>query len=627
MRAFVLGTAGHVDHGKTALVKALTGVDTDRWKEEKERGLTIDIGFARLDLSPDLEVGVIDVPGHEGFVKNMLAGSTGIDLLLLVVAADEGPMPQTREHLMIARLLGVSLGVVALTKVDRVDAEWRDLARDSVREECARLLGHEEWPIVDVSSVTGEGLVELRETMRTIAEALPQRPASDYFRMPVDRSFSVKGAGPVVTGTSWSGELAVGDVVRVLPAGMSARVRSLEVHGSRRNRVGPGQRCAMALVGIEPSDARRGAVVVREDAWRAVSRLGAWVELPRESPRSIEHGQRLRLFLGTGETFARALLPRSDRLVAGESTWALLECERPIVARVRDRFILRFYSPVVTVGGGRVAELDAPMRWRDRAEAWEKCLAGHPATTLEAVVEMGGGQGVSDAELPLRTGLPARSLEEADGTTAAVVRLGGRCYARHFLTAARRDVVQALEKAHRVNRRASAASLESLRARLASPYSEELLSAAVAELVSEDRVLLNGPWIRLPGHTVDLTSEEAAQLGQLLETLKQAGLEPPTPDALGRSLGLDRQLLNDLLRLLVERGEIVAVTPEMYLATTVESAARVAARRVIDVAGTATPADFRERFGVSRKYLIPLLEHLDRIGLTRRTDDGRVLAD
>jgi selenocysteine-specific elongation factor len=278
LKGIVLGTAGHVDHGKTALVRALTGVETDRWAEERERGLTIDIGFAPLHVDADLEVGVVDVPGHEDFVKNMLVGSTGIDAVLLVVAADEGPMPQTREHLSIARLLGVRHGIVALNKVDRVEPEWRELARDATLEESGRILGHRDWPVVEVSTLTGEGLTELRAHILDLANELPARPEEDVFRMPVDRAFSVAGAGTVVTGTTWSGRVTTGDTVRLLPVDLRARVRSLQVHGSDRDSVGPGSRAALALVGVETSRATRGAVVVSGAAWRSHRRFGARIE-------------------------------------------------------------------------------------------------------------------------------------------------------------------------------------------------------------------------------------------------------------------------------------------------------------------------------------------------------------
>ncbi|MEK6254401.1 MAG: selenocysteine-specific translation elongation factor, partial [Gemmatimonadales bacterium] len=261
-RGVIVGTGGHVDHGKTSLVRALTGVETDRWAEERERGLTIDIGFAPLESVMDGEAGIVDVPGHEDFVKNMLAGSTGVDVLLLVVAADEGPMPQTREHVTIARLLGIRSGVVALNKIDRVDDEWLELVREATRDELTKLLGHSDWPIVAVSATTGEGLSDLREAIRVASSGSRRRYSSDLFRMPIDRSFSVRGAGTVVTGTTWSGTVRVGETLGVQPGNLTARVRSLQVHGEEREAVGPGMRCAMALVGVDAGRVDRGSVVL-----------------------------------------------------------------------------------------------------------------------------------------------------------------------------------------------------------------------------------------------------------------------------------------------------------------------------------------------------------------------------
>ncbi|MGH7539619.1 MAG: selenocysteine-specific translation elongation factor, partial [Gemmatimonadota bacterium] len=348
-RGHVIGTAGHVDHGKTSLVRALTGVDTDRWKEERDRGLTIDLGFARLVLNGEVEVGVVDVPGHEDFLKNMLAGATGVDLLLLVVAADEGPMPQTWEHLAIAGLLGVERGVVALSKADRVDPEWLELARAATRDLLATLPGGDGWPIVPVSAVSGEGLDALREALRAEVASAPARSTDDLFRLPVDRGFSIHGTGTVVTGTVWSGRVSEGDALRLLPGDRAVRVRALQVHGEGRTCVPAGRRCALALVGADPGDAPRGSVLVGDPAWHEVDRLGVCLRVLRRPGRSIEHGQRVRVYHGTREAMARVYLAAQEALPPGGEAWAVVALESPLVARVGDRFIVRFYSPVTTI--------------------------------------------------------------------------------------------------------------------------------------------------------------------------------------------------------------------------------------------------------------------------------------
>ncbi len=320
MKSVILGTAGHVDHGKTALVEALTGINTDRWEEERARGITIDLGFTRLRVDDDdLEVSVVDVPGHEDFVKNMLAGATGVDLMLLVVAADEGPMPQTREHLWIARLLGVQRGVAAITKTDLVEPEWRDLVVDSVKEELATVFETRDWPVIPVSSVTGDGLEDLEAALLDAARATVARRDDDLFRLPVDRSFSVRGVGTVVTGTVWSGRIEVGGEARILPGGDRARVRGIQVHGRDASIARAGQRAAVALVGVERSGVGRGDTLALDTLWRGSRYLDAELRLLPDSPWALKHYSRVRLHLGTAETMARLVLYSSETLQPGPS--------------------------------------------------------------------------------------------------------------------------------------------------------------------------------------------------------------------------------------------------------------------------------------------------------------------
>jgi len=628
-RALVIGTAGHVDHGKTALVRALTGVETDRWDEERERGLTIDIGFARLPETT-AEVGVVDVPGHEDFVKNMLAGATGLDLLLLVVAADEGPMPQTREHLTIADLLGVREGVVALTKADRVDAEWLELARDAVREELRTVLGHAEWPIVTVSAIEETGLKELRDEIERRAAGVEPRPAADLFRLPVDRSFTLAGVGTVVTGTVWSGRIERGETVRFLPGGAESRVRGLQVHGEDREAVAAGRRCALAVAGVDPEEVPRGETAVREGEapWRAVDRIGARVRLPPHVPRGIEEGGRVRVYHGTREVMARVELRDGRGGVArpGETRDCLLGLEKPLVARIGDRFVLRFYSPVVTIGGGRVAEVGEPRGGRVRSEEWDRILEGSAAEALGAAAGARGVGGLDDALLPLVTG---RSRAEAERLRASnpegLLRIGGRWFEAERLTDVEHTLLDALERLHDESRRLPAVSLEGLRAE-AGEAAEVLVEEAVRRLAGEGRVVVEGPRIRLPEHAPRLTPEEEAARDALLGALREGGLEPPELGELGLRLGLSESVLHDLVRLLEREGRVVRVSRQIYLDREVAEETRRIARRLLSRNSPAGAAEFKQVYGVTRKYLIPLLEWLDRTGTTRRTDGGRELA-
>ena len=358
-RRFVVGTAGHIDHGKTALVKALTGVDTDRWEEEKRRGITIDLGFAPLPLANGIQASVVDVPGHEGFVKNMLAGATGIDVALLVIAADEGIMPQTEEHLAIVELLGVRRGIPVLTKRDLVDAEWLGMVRTEVAERLSRSRVRWHAPLA-VSALSGEGLDELRTALVAIAADLADRPVDDLFRLPIDRVFALAGAGTVVTGSTWSGTVEAGASVRLLPLGREVRVRSIEVHGEETDRAAPGRRTALALVGADKEELERGHVALTGAGWAPTTALDVALELLPSVRRPLAARTRIRVHLGTAEVLGRVAQVRS--IAPGESGVARLLLEHSIVARGRDRFVIRSFSPVTTIGGGVVLDPFPPQR-------------------------------------------------------------------------------------------------------------------------------------------------------------------------------------------------------------------------------------------------------------------------
>lgn len=626
-KGIVVGTAGHVDHGKTSLVRALTGVDTDRWKEEKERGLTIDIGFARLSLGTGIEAGVVDVPGHEDFLKNMLAGATGIDLLLLVVAADEGPMPQTFEHLSIAKLLGVNRGVVALTKADRVDEDWLDLAREATRDALRRTLGHGEWPILPVSSTTGEGMVGLREALKGAAGDAKERPVDDLFRLPIDRSFSVRGTGTVVTGTVWSGEVRTGEEVLLWPLGRRARVRGLQVHGEARRAVGAGRRCAMALVGVQAQRVPRGTVAVRDEVWEECRRLGVRIEVLAGAGRPVDHERRLRVYLGTKEVMARVLLPEGGELEPGRRGWALLWLEEALVARVKDRFVLRFYSPVCTLGGGQVAQLQPGRGWRQSLAEWKRILDGSPEEALVAAVGLHGGRGVETPRMPLVTGLPSEEVAGLLGReVSGLLRVKDRWFTSRRAEEAAEFLEGELRRLHRQRRRVAAVSLGALKEVGKRRFADELVDHVLARMAEAGRVEIHGPGARLPDHRPALTDEERRQQERLLESIRAGGAEPETLSDLERTLRMERDLLQDLLLLLQEEGKIVALTPEIYLQAALAEELAARARELLARERVAAPGVFKEAFGVSRKYLIPILEYLDRRGVTRRTGEGRELA-
>lgn len=631
MKSVILGTAGHVDHGKTALIEALTGTNTDRWEEERRRGITIDIGFAGLDTGDaDLEISVVDVPGHEDFVKNMLAGASGVDMLLLVVAADEGPMPQTREHLWIARLLGVQHGIAAISKADLVDSEWCELVRESVAEELQKVLGLNDWPVLPVSAVSGAGLTELGEAILNTARATRARTHDDLFRMPVDRSFSVRGVGTVVTGTIWSGAVEVGSDVRCLPSERVARVRGLQVHGRDYAVARAGQRAALALVGLERSQVGRGDTLVRDPVWHETRYLDARLHLVPDSPWALKHWQRVRLHLGTAETMARVVLYGRERLEPGSSSLVQLRLEGPITARAGDRFVIRFYSPVTTIGGGVVLDPWARRRGRlsQAAEVELQALAEAEGKERLRMTVSGCDEGASPNELAVRAGASPSAIDqqlhelEAEGVLHQV---RGLWFGEEALHSARRTLLEMLAAGHARDPGARGLSLESLRSAAGRPGG--LVDAALADLESQGLVRIEGSLAALAEHVPQLDPARRVTADAAQRRIREAGLAPPTVKELAAELGVPSDELLPSLKFLAERELLVAVTADLYLAPEALREAKQRVRGVLGRGGAASPSQLREALGVSRKYLIPLLEYLDGSGFTRRTPDGRVLRD
>jgi selenocysteine-specific elongation factor len=609
----ILGTAGHIDHGKTTLVRALTGVDTDRLPEEKRRGITIDLGFAPLVLDGVGTVGVVDVPGHEAVVRTMVAGATGIDLALLVVAADEGVMPQTREHLAILSLLGVRSGVVALTKCDLVDADWLALVEEDVRGALAGT-ALADAVLVPVSATTGAGLDALRSALRAAALEIPARAADDVFRLPIDRAFTVKGTGTVVTGTVWSGALGRDATVRLLPADQPIRVRGLHAHGRVVDRVHAGDRAALALAGVDLEQVGRGAVLVQGSAWRATRVLRADVALLADAPRVLGPRSRVRLHLGTSEVSARLVVP-GGTLVPGARASARVVLDEPIVARAGDRFVLRAASPVATLGGGVVLDPLAPLR----ARAWP-AEDRSPATLLARVVLESGAAGVPLSDLAVRLGVvPARASDLVQG--AGGWRVGERLVADEARDALAREALGALETFHAEHPLEPGAPLQWLRSRLRAP--DEIGSALLATLAASGVINIDQGMVRTAGFAPRLSSAQDSLRAALLAALEAAGQEPPSLDELAASLRLETTALSSLARLLAREGALVAVEPTRYYTAGTVAALLDRLRSGMQAAADYGPADLREMLGFSRKFLIPFLEHTDRTGHTVRDAAGR----
>ena len=604
----ILGTAGHIDHGKTTLVHRLTGVDTDRLPEEKRRGITIELGFAPLDLGDAGTIGVVDVPGHEAFVRTMVAGATGVDIALLVVAADEGIMPQTREHVAILDLLGVHTGVIALTKVDLVDEEWLALVEEEVREATGSTLP--DAPIVATSAKTGKGVDVLRAALVDVARRVAPRSDDDLFRLPVDRSFSVKGTGTVVTGTVWSGRLDRDESVRILPTNAVARARGIQTHGRAAQAAVPGARTAVALVGVEPADVPRGSVLVNDAAWRTTTLARADVSVLPGVAASLRPRTRVRFHVGTSEVGARVV---ARVVTEGGPFAARLAFDEPVVLRGGDRFVLRTTSPLNTIGGGVITDPYPPRR----ARVWEPGLT--PAARLGLMVSEAGATGIEVADLPVRLGLSQPSVGALVERTESVDVVGTHLVSRGVLDELRRVLATTVAEFHKAEPLEPGMPAQLLRSRLKGH--PDVVAAALEAEVAEGNLVSAAGVVRHALWQPQLDQAGQRLASALLGALDKAGIEPPTTEELSQELATP---VAAIARYLERRGEIVQVEQNRYYALKHLTLLIGRLRELLSNGQEVNPSALREGLGISRKYLIPLLEYCDRVGHTVRGPTGRV---
>ena len=633
MKHLILGTAGHIDHGKTSLVKALTGIDTDRLKEEKARGITIELGFAHLELPGGVQFGIVDVPGHERFVRAMVAGVGGMDLVMLVIAADEGIMPQTREHLEICQLLGVKKGLVALTKSDMVDPEWLGLVAEEVRE---YLLGSflEGAPIVPVSSRTGAGLESLRQELARLAADVEQRRSDGPFRLPVDRVFTVAGFGTVVTGTLLSGSIRVGDEVDILPAGLESRVRGLQAHGAKAETGEAGQRLAVNLQGVEHTAVERGDVVVPRGLYRTTRAVDVRLNYLASAPRELKHRSTLRLHSATYEVPAQVILFDRDSLQPGESAQAQLRLARPVLLLPGDPFVLRTYSPPATLGGGTVLDPAPPRRRRRSSEAMELLTAieeGEEAEKINRMVATALLSGLSYGDLTNRTGLSAKRIDAAlapllsAGSIIQVVREPRIFIGKEAFATLKEAILGEIQGYLRDNPTKEGIGKEELKTRMPKRSDQRFFTPVLAALEKDGTVVADREMVKLPGRKGTANAEQTNLRERIAAALLAGGSEPPTLKELADLIQAPEKALLDPLGTLVRDGEAVRVKSDIYYAAAPLAAIREKLLARLTVAGEITPNEFREITGLSRKFMIPLLEYFDSIKLTIRVGDKRVL--
>jgi len=637
MSSLIVGTAGHIDHGKSALVRALTGIDPDRLPEEKKRGITIDLGFADLELD-DLRLGFVDVPGHERFVKNMLAGAHGIDLLALVIAADEGVMPQTREHFDICRLLGVRNGLVVITKKDLVDDEMLALVEDEARE---LVTGSflEDAPVIPVSSRTGAGLDDLKSQLAALGKRVPARSLDFTMRLPIDRAFSMKGFGSVVTGTLISGKITEGDELELLPSKVNVRVRGLQVHNKSVHEAHAGQRTAVNLAGVDTAQIERGMVLAPPNRLLPAQVIDVWIDVLPNASRAVRSRSRVRFHIGAAEVLGRVrVLETSPEIALGKGGLAQLRLEAPVIAVHGDRFILRSYSPAETIAGGVIVD---PFATKHRGREMENTVAllrqlmrDDRAAKFAGFVKASGNRGLRIADVAAATGWTNDVLNnvakkvQAEGS---MIEAGGVYLGRESFDRLSQAVIDELERYHKRERLARGMLRETLREKVFAHSLPELFAGVIARLEAAGAVVSEKDIVRSSKHSVGLSGQDAELSKRIEQLYLAAGVEAPSIDEAMTKAGVpaaQRAQARKLMQLLIDGRTLVRIQGEMFMHANVledlktklrDYAAAHEPERLIDVAA------FKDLAGVSRKYAIPLLEYFDREQVTRRAGDKRLI--
>jgi selenocysteine-specific elongation factor len=628
---FIIGTAGHVDHGKTALIRALTGTETDRLREEQERGMSIDLGFASFALPSGRLAGVIDVPGHERFLKNMLAGAGGIDLVILVIAADEGVMPQTREHLDILSILQTRKGVVAITKADLVDEEWLELVRDDI---ATILKGTflEGAPMIPVSSITGAGVEELTQTLDRLASEVPTRTIVGPWRLPVDRAFTIGGFGTVVTGTLIAGVARVGDRVEVLPRRLETRIRGLQVHGSSAMVVEAGTRVAINLAGVDLEGVERGDVCAPPGVYQPTLAIDVRLDVLPHCSREVKNRSRVRAHLGAAEILARLNLLDAESLQPGESGLAQLRLESATVCGKGDRYVLRFYSPMETIGGGSVIDAHPPRHRRfDQAVLANLAVKekGAPDELVAEAIQRGALRPASPAQIAQQIGMP---LAEVQQLVAELVDRGvllafdaSQYVHSHPVEAAEHQALQALAAFHAAQPLRVGMSREELRSRLSRQMDGRAFQWILARMEQQGRISATAARVRLADHEPRYSEEQQRIAAAIEEGLLSDRFSPPSPEEIFEEHRLTGRAAQEVWDALLDNGTVVRVAEGVFFHRRALDEIIERVQTHLSEHRTMTAAQFRDLIGSTRKYAVPLLEYLDAQRVTRRVGDEREL--
>ena len=635
MKHFVLGTAGHVDHGKTALIKALTGVDTDRLKEEKERGITIELGFASLTLPSGHTIGIVDVPGHERFIKNMVSGAAGIDLVMLVIAADEGIMPQTKEHLHICSLLGITKGLVALTKIDLVEKDWLEL----VKSETAEFLQGsflEGAPIIPVSAIKQENLADLVKAIDETVGQIAVKADDGIFRLPVDRVFTMKGFGTVVTGTLISDHIKVGEEVQILPAEISSRIRGIQVHNLPVDEALSGQRTAINLQGVEKSSVNRGDVLVRPQTVSPSQRLDTFVEYLSTNTKNLKNRALVRLHTGTSEIIARIVLLISNELKPGEKTFAQLVLAKEDVIVAGDHFVLRSYSPVTTIGGGLIFDPLPSKHKRHNGKVISDLnilQSGSLPERISVIMERTGFAGINLRGLAFRLGINTKKIKEAledlfsrrkaillDSEDTTVI-------SAYYYNQLEELITNNLTVYHKKNALQEGISKEELKETLGRAISPKLFNMALRSLSKKESIVTDKDNVRLAGHQIQIGGELDSLRSTIAGKYRDAGLNVPSLTDVINDFKDQKAKAQSIIKLMLKDGELIKINEELCFSRDTFNKLREDYKAMLTKDGKATPASFKELTNLSRKYIIPLMEYFDMNKLTVRVGDHRILRE
>jgi selenocysteine-specific elongation factor len=631
MKQVILGTAGHIDHGKTSLIKALTNIDTDRLKEEKARGITIELGFAHLKLPSGQLLGIVDVPGHERFVKHMVAGATGVDLVAMVIAADEGIMPQTREHLEICQLLSVKHGIVVLTKRDMVDDEWITLVREDVTQ---YLKGTflEDAPIIEVSSLTGQGIDELVKEIDRMVREIPERNSGNFFRLPVDRVFTMKGFGTVVTGTTASGSISVGDEVTVYPQELTSRIRGIQVHNEEAESVSAGVRTAINIQGMEKAQIDRGNILASKDTLKPTFMIDVELDLLASSPRPLKNRAKARFHAGTAEIIATVILLDRDVLNQGERCFAQIRLDEPTTVLRGDRYILRSYSPVRTIGGGWIIN-PLPLKKKRFSENVLADLnllnSGDHIIQVEQFVRMGRFIGKDAGELQFLANLARKKVEESLKVLSARKKIilysreSGLFIHEEYLNEAIGEFLTTIAEYHKNNPLKTGILKEELRSRTQGATNQRLFNYIVSQQSGLGVIVIENELLRLTEHRVTLANDQKEIRERIENIYLRAKLQPPYfkevnsefPDVKGA----------DILGTLIKEGVLIKVKEDLYFHKKFIDELKERLIVFLKKNTEINPTQFKDMTGTSRKYSIPLIEYFDHEQLTVRVGDNRIL--